>query len=64
MPASRGRSGSELNRHLAPRYKVWLQAFVRFTFSPEAQAILKANGFIVLAKPLLGGPGKPPLGLF
>jgi molybdate/tungstate transport system substrate-binding protein len=40
------------------------EAFVRFIFSPEGQAILKANGFIVLAKPLLGGPGKPPSGLF
>ena len=38
--------------------------FVRFVFSPEGQAILKANGFIVLPKPLLGGPGKPPAGLF
>jgi molybdate/tungstate transport system substrate-binding protein len=40
------------------------EAFVRFIFSPEGQAIVKANGFIVLAKPLLGGPGKPPSGLF
>jgi molybdate/tungstate transport system substrate-binding protein len=40
------------------------EAFVRFTFSPEGQAILKANGFTVLEKPLLGGPGKPPAGLF
>ena len=40
------------------------EAFVRFIFSPEGQAILKANGFIVLAKPLLGGPGRPPSGLF
>jgi len=39
-------------------------AFVRFIFSPEGQAILKANGFTVLPKPLLGGPGKPPAGLF
>ena len=39
-------------------------AFVRFIFSPEGQAILKANGFIVLPKPLVGGPGKPPAGLF
>jgi molybdate/tungstate transport system substrate-binding protein len=40
------------------------EAFVRFVFSPEGQAILKANGFTVLEKPLLGGPGKPPAGLF
>jgi molybdate/tungstate transport system substrate-binding protein len=40
------------------------EAFVHFVFSPEGQAILKANGFMVLEKPLLGGPGKPPTGLF
>lgn len=39
-------------------------AFVRFVFSSEGQAILKTNGFTVLEKPLLGGPGKPPSGLF
>jgi molybdate/tungstate transport system substrate-binding protein len=40
------------------------QAFVRFIFSPEGQAILKDNGFTVLEKPLLGGPGRPPKALF
>lgn len=40
------------------------QAFVRFVFSPEGQGVLKANGFTVLEKPLLGGPEKPPSGLF
>jgi molybdate/tungstate transport system substrate-binding protein len=40
------------------------QAFVRFIFSPPGQAILKENGFILLEKPLVGGPGKPPAGLF
>ena len=40
------------------------QAFVRFIFSPEGQAILKENGFVVLGKPVLGGPGRPPAGLF
>jgi molybdate/tungstate transport system substrate-binding protein len=40
------------------------RAFVRFIFSPEGQAILKDNGFILLEKPLLGGPGRPPAGLF
>jgi molybdate/tungstate transport system substrate-binding protein len=40
------------------------EAFVRFVFSPEGQAIIKANGFTVLEKPLLAGPGKPPAGLF
>jgi molybdate/tungstate transport system substrate-binding protein len=40
------------------------QAFVRFLFSPEGQAILKANGFTVLEKPVLGGPEPPPAGLF
>jgi molybdate/tungstate transport system substrate-binding protein len=40
------------------------RAFVRFVFSPEGQAILKTNGFTVLEKPILGGPGKPPAGVF
>ena len=40
------------------------QAFVRFIFSPQGQTILKDNGFTLLEKPLLGGPGKPPAGLF
>jgi molybdate/tungstate transport system substrate-binding protein len=39
-------------------------AFVQYIFSPEGQAILKKNGFIVLERPLLGGPGRPPEGLF
>lgn len=40
------------------------QAFVRFLFSPQGQAILKDNGFLVLEKPVLGGPEAPPAGLF
>ena len=40
------------------------QAFVHFVFTPEGQAILRANGFILLEKPLLGGTEKPPAGLF
>ncbi|HWN19445.1 MAG TPA: extracellular solute-binding protein [Gemmatimonadales bacterium] len=40
------------------------QAFVQFIFSPDGQAILKNNGFMLLEKPILGGPGKPPAGLF
>jgi molybdate/tungstate transport system substrate-binding protein len=39
-------------------------AFVRFVFSAEGQNILKSNGFLVLDKPLLGGPEQPPAGLF
>jgi molybdate/tungstate transport system substrate-binding protein len=39
-------------------------AFVRFVFSPEGQNILRADGFTLLDKPLLGGPDKPPPGLF
>jgi molybdate/tungstate transport system substrate-binding protein len=40
------------------------EAFVRFVFSAEGQSILRANGFTVLEKPLLAGPGKPPAGVF
>ena len=40
------------------------EAFVRFVFSAEGQAIIKENGFILLEKPLLGGPERPPPGLF
>jgi molybdate/tungstate transport system substrate-binding protein len=40
------------------------QAFVRFVFTPEGQAILESNGFALVEKPLLAGPGKPPPGLF
>lgn len=47
----------------APHPRV-AEAFVRFVLSPDGQAILKANGFTLLEKPLLGGPGKPPPGLF
>ena len=39
-------------------------AFVRFIFSAEGQAILKADGFTVIPRPLLAGPGKPPPGVF
>ena len=39
-------------------------AFVRFVLSPEGQSILTANGFTLLDKPVLAGPGKPPPGLF
>jgi molybdate/tungstate transport system substrate-binding protein len=39
-------------------------AFVRFVFSPEGQAILRADGFTLLERPILSGPGKPPSGLF
>jgi molybdate/tungstate transport system substrate-binding protein len=49
--------------HAAPHPQL-AQAFVRFVFSPEGQAILKANGFILLEKPLLAGPTEPPVGLF
>jgi molybdate/tungstate transport system substrate-binding protein len=40
------------------------QAFLRFLFSTEGQGIIKANGFTLLEKPLLAGPGKPPEGVF
>jgi molybdate/tungstate transport system substrate-binding protein len=40
------------------------RAFVRFVLSPEGQTILRSNGFLVLEKPVLGGPEPPPAGLF
>ena len=40
------------------------QAFVRFIFSPEGRTILERNGFLVLGKPIFGGPDQPPSGLF
>ena len=39
-------------------------AFVRFVLSPEGSAILKRDGFTVLDRPIVSGPGKPPAGLF
>jgi molybdate/tungstate transport system substrate-binding protein len=39
------------------------RAFVRFIFSPEGKSILQRNGFLVLDKPGLGGPERPPEGL-
>jgi molybdate/tungstate transport system substrate-binding protein len=38
--------------------------FVRFIFSPEGKSILEKSGFLVLDKPSLGGPERPPEGLF
>ncbi len=38
--------------------------FVRFIFSPEGKSILQKNGFLLLDKPALGGPERPPQGLF
>jgi molybdate/tungstate transport system substrate-binding protein len=38
--------------------------FVRFIFSPEGKSILEKSGFVVLDKPSLGGPERPPEGLF
>ena len=40
------------------------KTFARFIFSPVGQAILEASGFMLLAKPVIGGPGRPPEGLF
>lgn len=33
------------------------EAFVRFVFSPDGQAILQRHGFLLLEEPLFGGPG-------
>jgi molybdate/tungstate transport system substrate-binding protein len=38
--------------------------FVRFIFSSQGRTILEKNGFLVLEKPSLGGPERPPEGLF
>jgi molybdate/tungstate transport system substrate-binding protein len=40
------------------------RAFVRFVFSAEGQAIIKNNSFMLLEKPLVDGPERPPEGLF
>ncbi|HEU5303088.1 MAG TPA: tungstate ABC transporter substrate-binding protein WtpA [Gemmatimonadales bacterium] len=47
----------------APHPRV-ARAFVRFIFTPEGQAILRANGFTLLERPVIGGPERPPAGLF
>ncbi len=39
-------------------------AFIRFVFSPEGKSILEKNGFLVLDRPVPGGPERPPEGLF
>ncbi len=39
-------------------------AFVRFVLSGEGQGIMRANGFVPLARPVVDGPGKPPAGVF
>jgi molybdate/tungstate transport system substrate-binding protein len=39
-------------------------AFVRFMVSGEGQEIMRANGFVPLARAQVAGPGKPPPGLF
>jgi molybdate/tungstate transport system substrate-binding protein len=38
-------------------------AFVRFLLSADGRAIVEANGFVALAPPIAGGPGKPPPGV-
>jgi molybdate/tungstate transport system substrate-binding protein len=38
--------------------------FVRFVLSPEGKVIIRENGFTLLERPLVSGPGKPPPGLF
>ncbi len=40
------------------------QAFLRFLFSLEGQAIMSRDGLVVVPKPELGGPGQAPAGLF
>jgi molybdate/tungstate transport system substrate-binding protein len=40
------------------------ETFVRFVLSRDGQSILKSNGFTLLDKPLVAGPGTPPPGVF
>jgi molybdate/tungstate transport system substrate-binding protein len=40
------------------------QAFVRFMLSPAGQAILRRNGFVVMDRPVVGGPERPPRDIF
>ncbi len=39
-------------------------AFIRFLASSEGRAILESNGFVPLSPLVVGGPGKPPSGIF
>ncbi|HQR18740.1 MAG TPA: extracellular solute-binding protein [Gemmatimonadales bacterium] len=39
------------------------EAFLRFVFSPAGQRILASAGLTPMARPILGGPGQPPLSL-
>jgi molybdate/tungstate transport system substrate-binding protein len=48
----------------AAPHRAAAEAFVRFALSPAGLTVLKANGFTVLSKPLVSGPGQPPAGLF
>ncbi|HEX9892648.1 MAG TPA: extracellular solute-binding protein [Gemmatimonadales bacterium] len=36
------------------------EAFARFVFSPEGQAVLGRHGFLLMEHPVVGGPGRPP----
>lgn len=38
-------------------------AFVRFLLSPDGQAILRRHGFMLLERPIIGGPGRLPAGV-
>jgi molybdate/tungstate transport system substrate-binding protein len=49
---------------MAAPHPATAREFVRFIFSSEGQSIIVANGFQILEQPVLGGPGKPPDGLF
>lgn len=40
------------------------EAFVRFALSPAGRQVIRDAGFIIIDPPVLGGPGRPPEGLF
>ncbi len=46
---------------LAAPHPALAAAFVRFTFSPEGQAILRKNGFVLLPAPIVVGTAPPGL---
>ena len=51
------------NKRWEDRHPEVAEAFLRFVFSPAGQRILASAGLTPMARPILGGPGQPPLSL-